>query len=70
VSNHPRLTSTLLDVRFRARALGDVAQVVHYTDSSFHLKRLEAEMEALDRSLAGLRMTLQAIRSRGEEPVS
>jgi hypothetical protein len=68
--NHETLTKPLLTVQFMARRVGDVAQVVHYTHSPFHLERLEAEMERLDRDLAGLRMTLQAIRSRGEEPVS
>jgi hypothetical protein len=68
--NHENLTNPLLTVHFMARRVGDTANVVHYTSSPFHLARLEAEMERLDRDLAGLRMTLQAIRSRGEEPVS
>jgi hypothetical protein len=64
------LTDAILRVRHSARAVGEQALVVHYTKSLFHLASLEADMERLDRDLAGLRMVLQGIRSRGEEPVS
>jgi hypothetical protein len=68
--NHPRLTDPLLHVRHSARAVGEAALVVHYTHSPHLLASLEGDMERLDRDLAGLRMALQAIRSRGEDPVS
>lgn len=68
--NHPKLTDPLLRVRHCARAVGEQAMIVHYTHSPTHLKTLEGELERLDRDLAGLRMALQAIRSRGEDPVS
>lgn len=64
------LTTRILHVRHSARAVGEGALVVHYTKSPYHLASLEADMERLDRDLAGLRMTLQGIRSRGEEPTS
>jgi hypothetical protein len=66
--NHPNLMDPLLTVKWRALQVHNAALVVHYTDSPFHLESLEAEIERLDRDLAGLRMALQAIRSRGEEP--
>jgi hypothetical protein len=68
--NHPKLTTPLLNVRHSARMTGEDALLVHYTHSPSLLAILEDDMERLDRDLAGLRMALQAIRSRGEDPVS
>jgi hypothetical protein len=70
VNGLPLLTTRLLHLRLSARSVGEQALVVHYTKSPFHLASLEADVERLDRDLAGLRMALQAIRSRGEEPTS
>jgi hypothetical protein len=64
------LADAILHVRHSARAVGDHALVAYYTKSPFHLASLEADVERLDRDLAGLRMVLQGIRSRGEDPVS
>lgn len=64
-----QVSSPLLQVHARAAIVAEMAVITYYTKGAYHLGSLERSMEELERSLLALRGTLDAIRSRGDDPL-
>ena len=64
-----QMVTPLLRVHNIAGIVEEGALIAYYTKSPYHLTRLEVTMEELERAILALRGALEAIRSRGEEPL-
>lgn len=66
-----KFDDALLGVQRAARGISDDALVLYYQrlPRARDLERFEVDLERLERRIAGMRLIVQAARSRGEDPM-
>jgi hypothetical protein len=64
-----QMSEPLLRLQARANMTAEGALITYYTKDVYHLDSFERSMEDLERAILTMRGALEAIRSRGEDPL-